>query len=201
MDLEINNNMNPKEDIQLSEIFLEEVVANEVIIRELNLKILELLDGQEQEYMYIPRFNESKIKDLETTILNLIHSKTSILDSDLTIGIHQILQTYLGKPIHIFKDSLINQLSEILYDEMVFKKMIDVVESGYANQLLSAYIFKYHFSCVYFSNPNIYSTPKPKNSRIRKFKNRKEKSFTTINSRNTKFFLNCGYLLFWKFNL
>ena len=40
----------------------------------------------------IPRFNESRIENLETTILNLIHSKTYIWDSGLTIAIQQILK-------------------------------------------------------------------------------------------------------------
>lgn len=49
------------------------------------------------------------------------------MDDELAESIHVMIYSYFDKEIHSHKDILISSLSDLLYDEMIFSKVIQKV--------------------------------------------------------------------------
>ena len=53
------------------------------------------------------------------------------MDVDLQFKLESVFKTFVGARMHTEKDALISEISSLLYDEMIFNKVIQKIDTSY----------------------------------------------------------------------
>eukprot|EP01117_Protostelium_nocturnum_P008753 TRINITY_DN3138_c0_g1_i6.p1 TRINITY_DN3138_c0_g1~~TRINITY_DN3138_c0_g1_i6.p1 ORF type:complete len:1095 (-),score=434.45 TRINITY_DN3138_c0_g1_i6:197-3481(-) len=113
----------------------DEIVANEIITKNLDLQILEFLEGNQDQDSSKKTFSAENLESLEKLTISAIKEKTKSMDPELVECVHLLINSYLGKEIPLHKDMLISSVADLLFDEMVFSKVITKVDKSYVDEI------------------------------------------------------------------
>lgn len=106
------------------------------------MKILEILEAQSNQFSRasVTMLHEFVIGNAISYLSihfhpDLIQTKVAEVDTILKITLKQVLSKYTGQDIRQAKELLIGDISEILYDEMIFNKVFHKIDDTYKREL------------------------------------------------------------------
>ncbi|PRP87674.1 hypothetical protein PROFUN_02374 [Planoprotostelium fungivorum] len=127
---EENRQEEEEEATELSSEYTDEFFAKQIITKRLDLLILDFLEGNPSR-----KFTSENLKTMEKYTIESITNRTQLMDDELAESIHIMIHSYLDKDIQVYKENLISSVSDLLYDEMIFSKVIQKVDRSYLEEI------------------------------------------------------------------
>ena len=116
-----------QEEEVLSKEYYEDIVSNELVVDQLEKKLIDMIDSGD------PVLSEDNVKTLTTYTVHSIrnHLKSTCIDERLCQVIYQLFWHHKGSALSNAIDEIVQSISDLIYDEMVFSKVTAKVNTSF----------------------------------------------------------------------
>ncbi len=113
----------------LAREYADEILLNEEIMLEVENKIDEMIVTNRTV------IRSEEIKIITTFLEQAIGQRTNILDLTLRNLFSKVLSKFLNRKLAETKEELLVEISNVLYDEMIFHKVVTKINQGYLDEI------------------------------------------------------------------
>ena len=117
--------------------FAKDIVGRESILERMGQLLGEMKDVKDDDDRESADFTESDASIVSMGLIQLMQQADQPWDSVVHLAVQGLVILHTGKPFASVRESLLKSMSDLLYDEMIFHKVLAQVEESYGKEIES----------------------------------------------------------------